>query len=134
LVESSYADAAPDHMQVEASYVLEVRRVGRPADERGQVLDRADAALLGFGAILRIVMSSIIRRRNGLMISLVMGMFLSEMRLPIPHVQTGRSRPVTAPAPRLPSHQVHRRLSIESADDFGPDQTTRAVLTGNDRV
>jgi RNA polymerase sigma-70 factor (ECF subfamily) len=25
-------------------------------------------------------------------------------------------------------------MSIESVDDFGPDRTTRAVLTGNDRV
>src|SRR6266849_5394495 len=43
-------------------------------------------------------MSSIMRRRNGLLASSVMGMLLSDVRLATPHLQTGRSRPDTGPA------------------------------------
>jgi hypothetical protein len=64
-------------MQLKASDVLEVRRVGRSAEERGKILDGADVALLGLGANLRIVMSSIMRRRKGLMASSLMGLLLS---------------------------------------------------------
>src|SRR6266404_1674552 len=51
-----------------------------------------------FGANLRIVMSSIMRRRNGLMASSVMGMLLSDVRLATPHLQTGRAHPDTGRA------------------------------------
>src|SRR5215467_1783095 len=40
-------------------------------------------------------MSSIMRRRNGLIASSVMGMLLSEVGWAIPHLQTGRSHSVT---------------------------------------
>jgi hypothetical protein len=60
-------------MQPKTSDVLEARLVRRPAEEGCQALDRADVALLGLRDNLRIVMSSIMRRRNGLMTSLVMG-------------------------------------------------------------
>src|SRR5260370_4769397 len=43
-------------------------------------------------------MSSIMRRRNGLMASSVMGMLLSDVRLATPHLQTGRAHPDTRPA------------------------------------
>jgi hypothetical protein len=65
--------AAFGKMQLKASDVLHARR-GRSAEKRGEILDGADIA---FGANLRIVMSSIMRRRNGLMASSVMGMLLS---------------------------------------------------------
>jgi len=42
-------------------------------------------------------MSSIMRRRNGLMASSVMGMLLSDVRLATPHLQTGCSHPDTRP-------------------------------------
>jgi hypothetical protein len=64
-------------MQLKASHVLQARRVGRSAEKRSEVLDCADVTLLVFGANLRIVMSSIMRRRNGFMASSVMGMLLS---------------------------------------------------------
>src|SRR5712672_3646716 len=43
-------------------------------------------------------MSSIMRRRNGLMASSVMGMLLSDVRLATPHLQTGRAHPDTGRA------------------------------------
>jgi hypothetical protein len=56
------------------------RRIGpASAEEHGKVLDRSDVALLGSSALtnLRIVMSSIMRRRNGLVASSVMEVLLS---------------------------------------------------------
>ena len=78
LIEGRDADAARRQMQLKAAQVLEARRVGRAAEERGEVLDRCGCShACVFGANLRIVMSSIMRRRNGLMASSVMGMLLS---------------------------------------------------------
>jgi hypothetical protein len=64
-------------MQLKASDILEARRVGRSPEECSKILDGADVACWVFGANLRIVMSSIMCRRKGLMASSVMGMLLS---------------------------------------------------------
>ena len=75
VIENGDVRAVRRQMQLKAPDVLETRRVGRSAEECSKLLDGADIALLGLN--LRIVMSSIMRRRNGLMASSVMGMLLS---------------------------------------------------------
>ena len=47
--------------------------VGRPAQEIGKLFDMADILVLSLGLSRRIVMSSISRRRNGLMALSVIG-------------------------------------------------------------
>ena len=47
VIENGDVRAARRQMQLKASHVLEARRVGRSAEERSKVLDRADVALLG---------------------------------------------------------------------------------------
>ena len=71
------ACAARRQMQPKAAHVLRLGRVGRAAEERGEVLDPLHIVMLGLRANLRIVMSSIMRRRNGLIACSVMGMLLS---------------------------------------------------------
>ncbi|MDP2333516.1 MAG: hypothetical protein Q8M19_22795 [Reyranella sp.] len=60
-------------MKLIAAYVFEARGIGRAAEEGGEVLDPLHVVMLGFGANLRIVMSSIMRCRSGLMALSVMG-------------------------------------------------------------
>jgi hypothetical protein len=64
-------------MQLESAHVLKARRVGRAAEECGEVLDSLHVVMLGLRRELADVMSSIMRRRNGLIASSVMGMLLS---------------------------------------------------------
>jgi hypothetical protein len=47
MVESGRIGTFGHQVQLKTPYVLEARLVGRSADERGQILDRADVALLG---------------------------------------------------------------------------------------
>ena len=47
VIENGRMCAAFGKMQLKASDVLHVRRVGRSAEERGETLDGADIALLG---------------------------------------------------------------------------------------
>src|SRR6516165_7687588 len=57
--------------------------VGRPAQEIGKLFDMADILVLSLGLSRRIVMSSISRRRNGLMALSVIGApVLSEVQGP----------------------------------------------------
>ena len=65
LIEGRHVDAAPREMKLISGHVLEACRVGRAAEEGGEVLDSLHVVMLGFGANLRIVMSSIMRQRNG---------------------------------------------------------------------
>jgi hypothetical protein len=66
LIKGRCADASGSEMQLIAAHVLKACLVGRAAEE-----------CWVFGANLRIVMSSIMRRRNGPIASSVMGMLLS---------------------------------------------------------
>ena len=63
--------------QLKASDLFEASGIWRSAEECSKALDDADVALVGCGANLRIAMSSILRRRNGLLVSSVMRMLLS---------------------------------------------------------
>ena len=76
LVDGRHANTACRQMQLVAAHVLEGRRIRRSPEKRCEVLDPLHVVMLVFGANLRIVMSSIMRRRNGLFASSVMGMLL----------------------------------------------------------
>jgi hypothetical protein len=69
--------AARGQMQLVSAHILEARGVRRPAKKLREVLDPLHIVMLGLRRELRIVMSSIMRRRNGLIASSVMGMLLS---------------------------------------------------------
>jgi hypothetical protein len=47
MIENRDVRAVRHQMQLKASDVLEARRLGRPAEEDGKILDGADVALLG---------------------------------------------------------------------------------------
>jgi hypothetical protein len=64
-------------MQPEAAHLLRFGRVGRAAEEGGELLDPLHVVMLGFWRELAIVMSSIMRRRNGLTAWSVMEVLLS---------------------------------------------------------
>jgi hypothetical protein len=76
LIDGRHANTACHKMQLTATYVLEACRVGRSSEEHSELLDSLHIGVLVFNANFRIVMSSIMRRRNGLIASSVMGMLL----------------------------------------------------------
>jgi hypothetical protein len=49
VIEDGRVRAVLGKMQLKASHVLQARCVGRSAEERSEVLDRADVAFLGLG-------------------------------------------------------------------------------------
>jgi hypothetical protein len=82
----------------EISLAVDRRGPAAPLPERsGSAIRRVDVKFLTlcrvscwvFGANFRIVMSSIMRRRNGLIVWSVMGKLLSGGRVATPHLQTG---------------------------------------------
>ena len=116
-VDGRRAHAARGQMQLKAAQVLGRRRVRRAAEEGCEVLDAADVVVAASSATnLRIVMSSIMRRRSGLMASSVMGCSCLEVRLRTPHPQTGRPVALSccaappAAAPYRASGLVHWHL------------------------
>jgi uncharacterized membrane protein YtjA (UPF0391 family) len=64
-------------VQLIAAQILGRGGVGSSTEKVGQVLDVTNIILLVVSTNLRTVMSSIMRRRNGLMAALVMGVLLS---------------------------------------------------------
>jgi hypothetical protein len=64
-------------LQLKATNILKAPSVRRAAEKHSEVLDRAMQPCCVLEAGLRIVMSSIIRRRNGLVASSVMEVLLS---------------------------------------------------------
>src|SRR5215831_2584991 len=77
-------------MQPKAPHVLRIGRAGRVAKEGGKVLDPLHLVMLGSAPSLRIDMSSIMRRRNGLMACSVMGCSCLERGCRPLHLKTGR--------------------------------------------
>src|SRR5258705_1444783 len=67
-------------------------------------------------------MSSIMRRRNGLIASSVMGMLLSDVRLGTPHLKTGRPVALSSWLCRQPQRPTARAVS-----SFGTFRTWRDV-------
>jgi hypothetical protein len=67
-------------MELITADVVKFRLVRRPAKECRKVLDGADVIVLGLRGKCQIVMSSIMRRRNGLMAWSVMGGSFLEVR------------------------------------------------------
>ena len=69
------ADAGLGQVQLVAAKILGRSRIGRSAEEGEEVLDVTDIVV--FSTNLRTVMSSIMRRRSGLMAISVIGVLLS---------------------------------------------------------
>jgi hypothetical protein len=73
LVEGRNARTTCRQMKLIATHVFETRGVGRAAKEGSEVLDPLKVVMLSLRANLRIVVSSIMRCRSGLMALPVMG-------------------------------------------------------------
>src|SRR5258705_11636624 len=67
-------------------------------------------------------MSSIMRRRNGLIASSVMGMLLSDVRLGTPHLKTGRPVALSSWLCRQPQRPTARAVS-----SFDPERTSSLI-------